>query len=129
MIKKLLIGVLIVLGIAMAVLNQLIIGILAVLAWIYLFRMVRKQKNNVFNDQIESKISEWHLKRLKALLMVAGFLFLVFIISAIMHNVLYGLFEVEESVFLIIALVALVVFIVATAGGLVIFLKERQRTI
>ena len=129
MIRKLLIGILVVIGIAVTVLNQLILGILAVGVWIYLFRMVRKQKNSVFNDQMESKISEWHLKRLKAFLIVAGFSFLVFIVSAIVHNVLHGLSEMEDSVFFIIALVAILVFVVATAGGLVIFLKGRQKTI
>jgi hypothetical protein len=129
MIKKLLIGILVVLGIAVTVLNPLIPGIFAVGVWIYLFRMVRKQKNSVINDQMESKISEWHLKRLKAFLIVAGFSFLVFIVGAIVHNVLHGLSEIEESTFFIIALVALLVFIVATAGGLVIFLKGRQKTI
>jgi len=129
MIRKLLIGILVVLGIAVTVYNQLILGILAVGVWIYLFRMVRKQKNSVFNDQMESKISEWHLKRLKAFLIVAGFSFLVFIVGAIVHNVLHGLSEIEESAFFIIAFVALLVFVVATAGGLVIFLKGRQKTI
>jgi len=128
MIRKLLIGILVVLGIAVTVLNQLIIGIIAVGVWIYLFRMVRKQKNSVLNDQIESKISDWHLKRLKAFLIVAGFSFFVFIVGAIVHNILHGLSEIEESTFLIIALVALLVFIVATAGGLVIFRKGRQKT-
>lgn len=127
--RKLLIGILVFLGIAMTIFNPLISGILAIVVWIYLIRMVHKQKDGVFNDQMVSKISEWHLKRLKALLIVAGFSFLVFIVSAIVHNVLHGLYENEESVFFIIALVALLVFIVTTAGGLVIFLKGRQKAI
>lgn len=126
--RKLLIGVLVVLGIAVAVLNPLISGILAVGVWIYLVRMVRKQKNSVFNDQIEQKITTWHLKRLKAFLIVAGFSFLVFILGAIAHNVLPGPSEREETVSFFIALAALLVFTVATAGGVVIFLKARQKT-
>ena len=91
--------------------------------------MVRKRKNNIFNDQIELKIAERRLKRLKAFLMVAGISFLVFIVGAIVHNVLSGLSEIEESISFFIALVALWVFVIATAGGLVIFLKGRKKTI
>ena len=74
------------------------------------------------------KISEWHLKRIKAFLVVAVFSFPIFIACAIVHNVLHGLSELEDSVFFIISLVGLLVFVVATAGGLFIFLKERQKT-
>jgi len=68
------------------------------------------------------------LKRLKTFLIVAGFSFLVFIAGAIVHNVLYDLSETEATVPFLIALVALLVFVAATAGGMVIFLKERQKT-
>ena len=127
--RKLLIGILVTLGIVVTVLNPLISGILTLGIWIYLGMIVRKQKNSVFNDQMESKISEWHLKRLKTLLIVAGFSFLFFIVGAIVHNILHSLSEIEESVYFLIAIVALVVFIVATAGGMVIFLRGRQKTI
>jgi adenosine/AMP kinase len=91
--------------------------------------MVRKRKNNMFNNQMEPKIAKRLLKRMKTFLIVAGFSFLVFIFGAIMHNVLHGVSEIEETTFFFIALVALLVFIVATAGSMVIFLKERQKTI
>jgi hypothetical protein len=90
--------------------------------------MVRKQKNSVFNDQMEQTTSKWHLKRLKAFLIVAGLSFLVFIFGVIVHNVLHGLSEIEETVSFFIGLVGLLVFIVATAGGMVIFVKARQKT-
>jgi hypothetical protein len=126
--RKLLIGIVVVLGIAVTVLNPLISGIFAVGVWIYLVRMVRKQKNSVFNDQMEQTTSKWHLKRLKAFLIVAGLSFLVFIFGVIVHNVLHGLSEIEETVSFFIGLVGLLVFIVATAGGMVIFVKARQKT-
>ena len=126
MIRKILIGILIILGIAVAILNHLILGILAIGVWIYLFMMIRKQKKSVSSDKLEPKISDWHLKRIKAFLIVAVCSFLVFIVGAIVHNVFHGLYETEESVFLIISLVALFVFIAATAGGLYIFLKGRK---
>ena len=128
MIRKILIGILIILGIAVAILNHLILGILAIGVWIYLFMMVRKQKKGVSSNQMESRISEWHLKRIKTFLIVAVCSFLVFIVGAIVHNVFHGLYEIEESVFYIASLVALLVFIAATAGGLCMFLKGRQKT-
>ena len=125
--RNILIGILIVLGIAVTVLNPLISGILAVGIWIYLVRMILKQKNSVFNDQKESKLSEWHLKRLKVLLIVSGFSFLIFIVGALVHNVVHGLSEIEETVSFLIAIVAFLVFIISTIGGLVIFVKRRKK--
>jgi hypothetical protein len=125
--RKLLIGILVVLGIAVTVLNPLITGILAIGIWIYLVMMVRKQKTSVFNDQKESKEIGWHSKRLKLLLIVAGFSFLISIVSAIVHNTLHGLSANKGSVYFLISIVALFVFIVATAGSMVIFLKVRQK--
>lgn len=126
--RKLLIGILVVSGITVAVLNPLIGGIIAAGIWIYLFRMVRKQKNSVINGQVEPKISEWHLKWLKTFLIVAALSFLVFVVGAIVHNVLHDLSEIEETGSFFIALVAYVILVVATAGGLVVFLKGRQKT-
>ncbi|KQC14642.1 MAG: hypothetical protein APR63_05260 [Desulfuromonas sp. SDB] len=125
--RKILIGILVVLGIAVAVINQLVLGILAIGVWIYLFRIVRKQKHCEANDQRELKISEGYLKWIKALLIMGGFSFLVFIVGAIVHNVLYGLSKAEDSVFIIIALIALIAFALTTAGGLVIFFKGREK--
>jgi hypothetical protein len=89
--------------------------------------MVRKQKNSKLNDKMESKLPEWLLKRLKALLIIAGFSFLIFIVSTILHNILDGLSEVEENLYFIIAIVALLVFIITTAGGMVILFKAQQK--
>jgi uncharacterized SAM-binding protein YcdF (DUF218 family) len=125
--RKLLIGILVVLGIAVTFFNPLISLILAVGAWIYLVKMFQKQRKSVLNDHIGPKISERLLKRLKIFLIVAGFSFLIFIVGGIAHNVFSGLYKKEETVSFLIALVALLVFVVATAGGMVIFLKERQK--
>jgi Ca2+/Na+ antiporter len=126
--RKLLLGILVVLGIAVTVLNPLMGLVLAAGAWIYLAMMVRKQKDSVLNDQMEPTVTEWHSRGLKALLIVAGFSFLVFIVAAIVHNVSNDPSKIESTVSLIIALVALWVFVIATAAGMVLFLKERQRT-
>ena len=126
MIKKLLIGVAVVLG-AAVVLSQILIGVvLAVGIWIYLATMIRKRKNNIFNDQMESQVVERYLKRLKVLLIAAGILFFIGIVSTILHNVLSGLSKIEEPVSFIIAFVTFLLFVITTAGGLFIFLKERQ---
>jgi hypothetical protein len=126
--KKLLIGTIVVFGIAaaMTTMPMLIPG--APIVWIYLVWMVWKKKTNIFHDQVEPKIAERRLKMLKAFLLVAGISFAVFIVGVILHNVLYGLSGTEEHVFFIIAIVALWVFIIATVGGLVIFLKGRRET-
>ena len=126
MIKKLLIGVAVVLG-AAVVLSQILIGVvLAVGVWIYLATMIRKRKNNIFNDPMESQVVERYLKRLKVLLIAAGILFFIGIVSTILHNVLSGLSKIEEPVSFIIAFVTFLLFVITTATGLFIFLKERQ---
>jgi uncharacterized membrane protein YfcA len=123
--RKLLIGTIVVFGIAAA--PMLIPGAI-IAVWIYLVWMVWKKKTNIFHDQMEPKLAERRYKMLKAFLLVAGISFAVFIVGAILHNVLYALSETEEHVSFIIALSALWVFIIATVGGLVIFLKGRRKT-
>ncbi len=129
--KKLLIGTIVVFGIAAAIalamlLTMLIAGAL-IAVWIYLAWMVWKRKTNIFHDQLEPELAERRLKRLKTFLLVAGISFAVFIVGVIVHNALYGLSEMEEPVSFIIAISALWVFIIATIGGLVIFLKGRRK--
>ncbi len=128
--RKLKIGTIVVFGIAAAIalamlLAMLIAGAL-IAVWIYLVWMVRKKKTNIFHDQMEPKLAQRRLKRLKTFLLVAAISFAVFIVGVIVHNALYGLSEIEEPVSFIIAIVALWVFIIATIGGLVIFLKGRR---
>lgn len=120
--RKLIIGILVALGMVVTIFNPLISGALAVGVWIYLLRVVLKQKKSVFNDPMTPSLTEWHFNWLKTFLMVAGISFLVFIVFAITHNVL------EEEVFsLLIALVALWVLVLSTTGGLVMFLRGRQK--
>ncbi len=126
--KKLLIGVIVVIGIAAAAFMAVEIGVVAIGVWIYLVWMVRKKKTNIFHDQMEPKLAEKRLKRLKVFLLVAGISFVVGIVGIVMHNVMYVQTEIEESVFFIIALVGLYVSIIATSSGLVIFLKGRRKT-
>ena len=68
MIRKILLGILVILGIAVTVFNPPLSFILAVGVWIYLVRMVQKQKNSESNDRMGPIIAESHLKRLIAFL-------------------------------------------------------------
>ena len=129
MIRKIPICILIALGIAVTVINPLIMGILAAGVWIYLVMMYRKQKNIDINDQMGLIISESHMKRMKAFLIVTAFSFFVFIVGAVVHNVLHGLYGIEDLVFLIVSIVALIVFVVTTAGALFVFLKGRYKAV
>ena len=97
--------------------------------WIYLVFMVRKEKANLFHDQMEPKLAESRLKRLKVFLLVAGISFAAFIVGMILASALYNLPEPVEPVSLAIVVnVALWVFVIATIGGLVIFRKGRRKT-
>ena len=125
--KKVLIGIIVVLVIAAAIFMSTLIAGALIVVWIYLVWMVRKKKISLFHDQVEPKIAERRLKMLKTFLLVAGISFAAFIVGTILHNALYGLSEIEEPVSFYIALVGLYVFIIATIGGLVIFLKGRQK--
>ncbi len=126
--KKLLIGIIVVLGIAALSFMIVSVAFALVVVWVCLVWMVRKNKANLFHDQVEPKIAERRYKRLKAFLLVAAISFAVGIVGVVMHNVLYALNEVEEPVFFVIALVGLYVFILGTIGGLVIFLKGQRKT-
>jgi hypothetical protein len=97
--------------------------------WIFLVWMVWKKKANIFHHHVELKLTERSLKRLKAFLLVAGISLLGGIVGIIMHNVLYGLSDMEEDevVLFSIALFSLVLFTAATIGGLVIFLKGQRK--
>ena len=136
--KKLLIGIIVVFVIAAAILGVIfrnplyLVNLLTIWIplgiWIYLVWMVRKKKTNIFHDQMEPKLAERRLKRLKTFLLVAGISLAVGIVGVILHNALYGLFEIEEPVSLVVASVGLMAFVIATIGGLVIFLKGRRKT-
>ncbi|MBA7682724.1 hypothetical protein ES703_91076 [subsurface metagenome] len=126
--KKLLIGTIVVLGIAALIFMITSVAFALIVVWVYLVWMVRKKKANLFHDQVEPKTAERRLKMLKAFLLVAGISFAVAIVGVILHNVLYALSEIEEHVWFLVAIVALYVFITATSGGLVIFLKGRRKT-
>ncbi len=127
--KKLLIGIIVVFVIAAAIFLPMLIAGASLVVWIYLVWMVRKKKISLFHDQVEPKLAERRLKMLKTFLLVAGISLAVGIVGVILHGVLGALLEIEEEpVSFIIAISAIYVFVIATIGGLVIFLKGRRKT-
>ena len=127
--KKLLTGIIVGLGIVLTIFNPVVMGVLAIATWIYLIVMVRKRKTSLFHDQLEPGLAERRLRSLKTYLIAAGILSLVSIAGIIAHNVRHDLVEIEGSISFYIGIVALWLFILATAGGLFIFLKGRKKAI
>jgi len=129
--KKLLIGTIVVLGIAAVIFRPMFIEVVIIVAWIYLVFMVRKKKTNIFHDQMEPKIAERRLKMLKAFLLVAGISFAVLIVlmvGVVLYNAVYGMSEIADAVAHYIGFSSLGVFAVATIGGLILFLLGRRKT-
>ena len=120
MTKKLLIGIAVVFVGAVTVSNPLMSVVLAVGVWIYVARMVSKNENTVVSHHLKTRI--------KTFLIVAAVSFVLFLVGAIVHNVLSGLSETEEAVFLLVSLFASGVVVVSTAGSMALFLKERGKT-
>jgi hypothetical protein len=121
--RKLLIGVVVLLGIVVAM--QLVLPIVAI--WIFLAWMIWRRKTALFHDQMEPELAERRLRRLRRFILVAGIALAVGIVGVIVHNAVYGLSEMEEPVSFFIALAGLWVFDIATIGGLYIFLKGRRQ--
>ena len=113
------------------IIEVVLVGVLEVAltgVWIYLVWIVRKKKTNIFHDQMERKLAESRYKRLKVFLLVAGISLVVFIVGVIVHNVIYGLADVEEPVAFSIVVLSFWTFFIATITSLVIFLKGRRKT-
>jgi len=125
--KKLLIGVIVVFGLAAAFAMIMLTTGAAIAAWIYMVWQVRKKKTAIFHDQMEPKLVKRRYKMLKISLLVAAISFAGGVAGTVVHNALYGLTEMEEPVSFFIVLAALWLFILATGGGLFIFIKGRQK--
>ncbi len=131
--RKLLIGIIIVFVIAAAISVRVLPMYLFLAVWIYLVWMVWKKKISLFRDHMEPKLAERRLKRLKKFLLVATIGVAAFWVNIILMFVIYRTTgfpssEEEEGVFFFIGLLAAVLFLIGTIGGLIIFLKGRQKT-
>jgi len=150
--KKILIGIIILfiicVGLFILGVNRIIhpifstlgLALIPVGVWIYLVWMVREKKTKIFHDQMEPELAERRLKILKVFLRVGGISFVVAIVSAILHNVVYMLFihfagedfwertgMEDEPVFFWITLVAIAAWIIATIGSLVVFIIGQRK--
>jgi len=132
--RKLLITI-IVIGVVLVIVGAIIrtafitlgIGVALIGVWIYLALIVWKKKTQIFHEQLELRIAVKRLKTLKSFLLVAVILLAIGVIGTILHNVLYGINQIEEPVSFIIGILGLFGFVIATIGSLVIFLKGRRR--
>lgn len=74
-----------------------------------------------FYDRIAPKLTTRGWKMLKIFLLTAGIGFVVCILSIFLHNIIYALFDIEEPVFFIIAvIIAPLAVIVGFLGSIVI---------
>ena len=117
--------IIVVLGALWALAVPVVGELIAVGVWIYIIWIVRKQKTEEISDQADLNTSELLQKRLRLLFVIALFSILAFITGAIIHNVIYGLYDYEELVFLLAASAAHIIFILTTAIGLLVFLLSR----
>jgi len=124
---KLLNGILVGLAVVIMVFSAFPLGMIIALAfWIYLVVMIRKEKN-VSHNKKEPVLTDKHLKRLKTFLIVGGISLPIAVAGMIMHNLQSNVSETEESFYFRIGIIALYAFMIASAGGMVIFLKARQK--
>ena len=124
--KKLLNGLGIGLGVMVMIFFAFPWGIILSLAfWIYLGIILQK-KHSFFSPEIEVALVEKLQKRLKGLLTIAVVSLPVAIAGVIVHNVHSGKTGSEESLFFYIGIIAEYFFVLASAGGIITFLKGRQ---
>ena len=124
--RKILIGVIVVVGIAAAFLMIPFATVAAIVIWIYLVWNIRKKGISLFHEQMEPELIARRYRLMKIALIVAAISFIGGITGAVLHNVLYAIAEEEDAATFIIALSTLWLFILATGGGLVIYLTGQR---
>ena len=76
----------------------------------------------LYFDRAEPNLGERRLRMLKVFLIVTGCSLAVFILSVFLHNMISGLFKIEEPVFFVITtIIAPLGFVVGLISSLVIF--------
>ncbi|WP_319229770.1 hypothetical protein [Draconibacterium orientale] len=124
--KMLLYGIVVGIGVVMMILFAFPWGIILSLAfWIYLGITIRR-KPSFFSDKIEATLAEKLQKRLKGLLTVAVISLPVAIAGLVIHHVNSAGTDGEESLFFYIGIIAEYSFVVASAAGIITFLKGQQ---
>lgn len=78
----------------------------------------------IFYDHAEPKLNEKRLEMVKKFLVVAGISVAVFIVSAVLHNLISGVFKIEEPVFFVLAVFLTPLGLsVGLLGNLVVFFR------
>jgi len=112
------------------VLPTLVVGILLG-AWIYFVRIVWKKGTSLFHEEMKPELAERRLKRLKTFLLVAGTSWAAIFIGYPAGPLCFVLSEqygiIEDPVSMGIWLLGMMAFIIATIGGLVVFLRGRRK--
>ncbi|KJF44727.1 hypothetical protein [Draconibacterium sediminis] len=125
--KMLLYGFVVGVGVVMMILFAFPWGIiLSVAFWIYLGITTRK-KQSFFSQEIEATRAEKLQKRLKGLLAIAAISLTVAIAGLVIHKIHSGNTGGEESPFFYIGVIAEYFFVMASAGGIITFLKGQQK--
>ncbi len=113
------------------IVNQItsLIGLILLPVWIYLVFVTLKKKSNIFHDQMKPELAERRLRRLKAFLLVAGISLAAFIANLVLYFAIGDPSgeEDEPAVVFFIAVFSYVLFNIGAIGGLVIFLKGREK--
>ena len=104
----------------------LLVGILLG-AWIYFVRMVWKKGTSLFHEEMKPELAERRLKRLKTFLLVAGTSWAAINGGFAVYLVLEEQYGIEDPVSMVIWLLGIMAFIIATIGSLVTFLKGRRK--
>ncbi len=77
----------------------------------------------IFYDRVEPGLGEKGFMLFKGFLYATGISVAVFIISVFLHNAISGLFEVEEPVFFMIAIISVGTFAIGLLSSLVLYIK------
>lgn len=126
--KKLLNGLLTGVGIIVMLFFAFPWGIiLSLVFWIYMGLNVRKQ-HSFFRPDLEVNLAGKLRKRLKGLLSVAIISFPLAVFGIVMHNVQSAQTGTEESFYFFVGIIAEYCFVLASAGGILTFLKGRQKS-
>ena len=88
-----------------------LLGAIIAAVLIYLASVVRKKKATIFYDELEPKLAEKRSKILETFLLVAGISLAASIVGFTVSNVLWEVYEIEESVSFLIGFFGLIAFL------------------
>lgn len=132
--KRLLIGIIalfIVLVVVAAILRPVAIWLVfwaaLIVAWVCLIWIVRKKRTKIFHEEMETKSAERHLKWLKSFLLAGGISLVIFIVGAVLHNVLYAMLNREEEITFFISFLGGLALLISNIGSIIILLTGLRK--